>query len=440
VGRWSWDRIADLVRTHAPTLAIADSQLQQAQLRALEARLASLPSFAVRFGIAPAPRVEIELDENGNPIQSSAQQSDLELATNLVSVGMQGSLDITTPIYTFGKIQLARQLASVGVDVELAEREKAVLDALFEARRAFLVLQWYERVDALMREAEQRLTEARETLEDQLMDGDTRARSSLRRLTIANTQVVELRASADQVETLARSGLTNALGLPPGVQMDRLQTVDDRVVPELEDILAWARLHRPDYDLLQRAVRAAELRARLEARQFAPDLAFLFSVNGAYAPSITNLRGPFIFDPYNRFGFGMSIGLRWSLQPAMRGASTARFFEAADEARLSQAAAWLAIETEVTEAWAQARARLQVVLSYADARAAAEAWLNQVAFQYDQGLATFDDLREPLQTYYQVGGNYYKAWLDYQLAVASLAVKCGSPWVDRWPTDPPPSE
>lgn len=432
--RLSWADLAIRVVRESPTVLIADSQLRQAEFRQLETRLASLPSLSMRFGVAPTPRVNVDLDENGNPIQSSADESDLELATRIVGVGMQGNLEINLPLYTFGKLSLARQLAGVGVDVDEVEREKAVLDALFESYRAFVGLQWYAEVDELLTEAEGRLDEAAERLDDLIFDGDTAARGALRQLTIGRTQFVSLRSNADQVGSLARFALARGLGLDEDFRTTRFdESIPVTEPPTREDVLQFARENRPDYELLDSAVTAADLRVRLERRAFAPDFGFIVNVGGSFAPTIENLRGPYVFDPYNRFSVGFSLGLRWNINPFTRGASLARFAEQAEEAALSRDAAWMGIEVEVTEAWLEACAARDVVLAYVDALDAAEAWLNQTAFQWDQGLIDFEEFQQPLTTYYETAGGYYKALLEYRLAVANLAVKTGSREMTLWP-------
>jgi outer membrane protein TolC len=429
-----WPELRDQVMTSAPTVLIAESQLQQSETRRLEAWMASLPSFTARAGLSPAPTVDVELDDNGNPIQGTADESDLELATRLTGMAYQASFELNLPLFTFGKLSLARQLASAGVDVEEAELRKAVLDALFETYRAFVGVQWYREVDRLLTEAEDRLDEAAQRLDDAIFDGDASARQSLRQLRIARTDFVELRASADEVGALARFALARGLQRSPDFTTTRFD--EDLPVsesPNLEQALEFARQRRPDYRLLDSAVEAARLRARLEVRQFAPDLGFVLGVNATVAPTITDLRGPFVFDPYNRFGVSFALGLRWNLNIFTRAASVSRYNEAAAEAVLSRDAAWLGIEIEVAEAWHQAVSKRDVLLSYVDAMDAAESWLNQTALQYDQGLIDFDDFREPLTTWYETRGGYYRALLEYRLAVANLAVKCGSDELTVWP-------
>jgi|GEM_PF-2778504 len=432
--RLSWSDVAARVTSESPTVRIADAQVRQSEFRLLEAQLASLPSLSMRFGIAPTPSVSVDLDENGNPIQGTANESDIELATRIAGIGMQGNLEINLPVYTFGKLSLARQLAGVGVNVDEVEREKTVLEALFESYRAFVGLQWYAEVDDLLSEAEDRLDDAELRLDDLIFDGDTEARGELRQLTIGRTQFVSLRSNADQVGALARFALARALGLQEDFRTTRFdQSIPIAAPPDREEVLQFARENRPDYRLLDAAVDAADLRVRLERRAFAPDFGFMMNVGGSFAPTIENLRGPYVFDPYNRFSVGFSLGLRWNINPFTRGASIARLSAQAEEAVLSRDAAWLAIEVEVTEAWLEACAAQEVVLAYVDARDAAEAWLNQTAFQWDQGLIDYNAFQGPMTTYYETAGGHLKALLEYRLAIANLAVKTGSRELTQWP-------
>jgi outer membrane protein TolC len=271
-------------------------------------------------------------------------------------------------------------------------------------------------------------------LDDLIFDGDTEARGALRQLTIGRTQFISLRSNADRVGALARFALARGLGLEEDFRTTRFdESIPIHEPPDRDEVLQFARETRPDYAILDAAVTAADLRVRLERRAFAPDFGFIVNVGGSFAPTIENLRGPYVFDPYNRFSVGFSLGLRWNINPFTRGASLARFSAQSEEAVLSRDAAWLGIEVEVTEAWLEACSAREVVLAYVEALDAADAWLNQTAFQWDQGLIDFEEFQGPMTTYYETAGGYFKALLDYRLAVANLAVKTGSRELTQWP-------
>lgn len=426
--------LLERVDAMSPMISIAELEAQSATWRRVEARYAAYPSFSVRAGVAPAPRISVDLNEDGQPILSQDSRTEAELLSDIVSLGYSADLTVTVPLTTFGRIRVARQLADVGVDVAELRVEAARAESRFEAWRALLVLQWYRPVSQLLREAEGRLDEAEEELEWQIDDGEFALRSTLRELIIGRTQFVELRTEADSVARLARHAMQVSLGLPAGFTVDAIDdTVPRDEPPSLDEVLAVARAHRIDLRMLDAAVDAAMLQVRMRRREFAPSLGFVADVSARYAPTVTDLSGPFVYDPYNRFSPGLAIGLQWNVNVFTQVARLHRAESQLAVAEASQDAAWLGIQLEIAEAYFDATGAREVFASYADAIRSAEAELNQTTFQYDQGLADFDDLSGPLRTYYETAGEYWKAVLDYRIALASLALACGAEDLSGWP-------
>lgn len=437
--RVSLDEILALAGARASTVTIEDARHRVAELRRTEVRWERFPRLRFDATVSPAPRVSLERDPSTGELDPfSNRETDRELLESVIGgagLSIRSELDIGLPLTSFGKIRLATQLADVGIEAAELDRYVAVQEARFEAYRAYRTVQWYEEVDRILREAEQKLDAAEEELEWAIDDGDRTARTTLRELVIARTDFVQLRAEADSLGVLARRAIAATLGLPPDFEPDVLDTSTGRSeVPSLETVLAYAREHRPDYARLDLASRAADLERLLRRRALTPDLYFGARIGQAWSPTVDDVSGAFINDPYNRFGFGFLVGLRWNMNPAT---VTARARRADAEAAVIEAqavAAWQGIEIEVTEAYLGARGRHAVLESYHDAVRAAEAALNQVQFQYDQGLVDYDDLREPLETYYRTSAGLYEAVLRYRVAVANLALKSGKSDFTAWPS------
>ncbi|MCB9506043.1 MAG: TolC family protein [Myxococcales bacterium] len=432
--------LLERVEHASPLIGIADAEVERASMRRLEARYAHFPRLRFNVGVAPAPRVELETDpETGELDPFSNRQTDGDLLQSILGgagLGVRGELEGTLPLTTFGKIHLARQLAELGIDVAEIQRGAAVAESRVQAYRAYLTVQWWADVDRLLREAARRLDEAESRLEDALDDGDYSARTSLRQLTIARSDFVELRTDADALGVLARFAIAEVTGLPRDFVTDSFDdTVPDDSVPQMDAVLAYARSHRPDAILLDAAVRASSLSVRTRYRALTPDLALVATVGGAFTPTVDDVSGPFINDPYNRFGFGFGFALQWSMNPAsiVARARTAEAELAIAEA--SRDAGLLGIEADVVEAYLAAQGQHLLLVSRSDSRDAATAWLNQVSFQYDQGLADYDDLKDPLETYYRTSGEYLESLLRYRVALADLAMKCGADALDVWPAE-----
>lgn len=432
----SLDEVIELAGQRAPTMAAARAEVDAAISQLAEARAGSWPSIRVVAGVSPAPRINVELDEAGRPIIADDDRTDLELLDDLASLGWRTDVTVTVPLTTFGRLRLARQAARVGIEAAEFSGEVVLADAQIEAVRAYLALQWYARFERLLSEADGRLTEAEERLEIELEDGDRSARTSLRQLTIVRASFADLRAQADGAAGLARFALERALQLPGGFRVDRFETdIGLEAPPSLDDVLAVARRARVDYERLDLAVAAAELQRRVRRREFAPEIGLNMSMASAITPSVTNLRGPFIYDPYNRFSLGFALGLNWNLHIARGLARLDRADAQLDQVVAEREAAWLGIEFEVTEAYLEAAGRYTSLQAWEEAARASDAWLDQVAFQYDQGLADFTDLEEPLKTYYQTQGTWLKAVLDFRISLARLALVTGTDNYVGWPTD-----
>lgn len=432
------DEVLRLAEALSPLVLAQEAELAMAATRRFEATWNRFPRFRADLMVAPAPRVELEIDpETGELDPFSNRESDRELLDSILGgagLRVSGEISAILPITTFGRIRLARNLADIGVDVAEIERDAAIAESRFEAFRAYRTVQWYREVDRLLRDAAEALDAAEEELEWAIDDGDRTARTSLRQLTIARTDFVTLRGDADQLGLVARHLLALTLGLETSFRAERLPEVHpEDGPPSLERVLEVARAERPDYALLDQAVHAAEMDQMLRMRQLMPDLFFAARLSGAYTPTVDDVSGPFITDNYNRFGYGFLVGLRWNMNPATVVARARRAEAQRDVAVAQRDAAWLGIEYEITEAYFAAESRRQILLSSHDSLRAADAWLNQTQFQYDQGLADYQDLKDPLETYYRTAGGYYEAILRYELAVADLAIKCGWEQLTVWP-------
>ena len=421
----SLEHVLELAGSVAPTVLIAENEVQEVAYRRLEAQLAWLPQIRANVFFAPAPQdvnnTDSELDQLGSIFEGA-------------SYAMRGSIEAVLPIYTFGKIRLAQEIGELGSDVQNALLQQTILNAQFEAFRAYLVLQWYEEVDSLLREASNRLDDAEEALEIALDDGDRSARTSLRQLTIFRTDFVESRTEADQTARLAQYALVHALELPENFRVEPLNTEVEEIQVEQNEIMDFALLHRQDYRLLEANLQAAELNASIATAEMMPDFYAAFAINGRHAPSYDDLSGPFIYDPYNSFGLGGIVGMRWNFNISRRIARSMWRETQIITAEHEREGGRLLIELDIFEAFGEATSAFIMLEAHSNARRAATAWLNQVSFQYDQGLADFDDLVAPLRAYYETSGDYLQALLQFRLNVANLALQAGSNDFTHWPT------
>ena len=415
-----------------PLVAGERSQRAEAAARADEASWARFARIDLLATLAPVPTIRLSnpADPNSDTRDESELLNDMFSDTNpyyrLEAKAVQ-------PLYTFGKLTLARELADVGVRAADVEVEKARLEARFNAYRAYRAVQWYGETDALLLEAFDRLKTAREKIDLRVEDELPGARTDLRKLLIAMPAVVSARAAADEVGLTARESLSAQFELPLSFRAEPFEATAGSEPPPLEQVLAFARYHRPDARLLAFAVEGRELEAKIAWRALTPDFFATAGVSSAYAPSITDISGAFVNDPYNKFGVSVFLGLKWDPDLFRKIAQTSRLEAQAESARQGRLAALAGIEVEVRSAYHEVAGKQAVVASYNEAFRAADAWLKQVWFQYTQGLAEFSEVEDPLKQFYQVAGARLKAILELQVAKANLALKCGSDRFGDWP-------
>ena len=416
------EQAVDLALRNSPTLAVADDSIAVAEAQELEAAFVRwLPIFSARSTIAPSGPVR------GNALESTSA-TDLDALGDLADeLGYQtnNTIQAVLPLYGFGKISLAQDLAELGVHVARLQRRKAELELVFNVRRAYAGLQLSEEFEAMIADGQNRLRSARESLETKLLEGDPSARTELRQLTIYEADFVGLVADNRMLAHISRRGIELYCGIDTPF---RVEPFDDSVpLNDLQDVdalmsLAWE--HRPDLELLNESVRARELRSRLARRQMLPDLFFTLGFTVNYNPLADDQPSPFAYDPYNRSGLGFFLGLDWKFN--FRLIARARRSDAEESrARNQLDEAVGGIEIEIEEAVLQALGHFERVEAYAEAHRAASAWLRQRTMQFDSGLADFDDLKDPLVAYFGAFANFYQALFDYRMARADLAVKVG---------------
>lgn len=410
----------------SPTLQIARSETEEAILQRFAVRMERVPEFQFLVGAGPGP---IERDRQ---LPDGTTEREFRY---FGGVTFGGEARITAPITTFGKIQIGTQLAELGIDAaELAE-EKAIIETRYEAYRAYAGLQWARHMQPILNDVESRLNQAEDLLYDRLDSGDYRARTELRRLRIARADIVELRGELNRARFLAEEAFRILLQVPETVRLEDFdEEVPTQELPDVETLSEYASRHRPDMARLRIAERAAEQAGRLARRSLAPDA--FFQARGAIVYTPTTDGVPSVRENPNNFNEitgEVLIGMRWRIQPGQHRARVRLADQRAETVRLQRDGATRGIELQLRDAWMQAESQLELVVALDDARDAAREWMNQTTFQFDQGLADFDDLVEPLRAYYENTGEYFEALLRYRLRVANLSVIIGHERPDALP-------
>ena len=414
-----------------------------ARWQSYRAERAWWPKLEAQTLVAPVPA-------NADPSRIDENLDEI-LALNLGPLVRQ-TARVIVPVYTFGRLGLAQELAEVGVDVAEIQASEAVETQLLRARQAYFGRQLAEAFGSLLAEGESLVDETLSEMEDARDFGDADfSTEDLRRLQIfkaeLDTMVLDNARLRDLSEAALRyfTEVDQPLSVPP---LDPEQA--DLPLASLQACQSFAEANRPDLQKLEGAIRARELQTSLARREYLPnvfaaaDFGFAWSTESPALQRVCRRAAPGepcvnidtlwtrpYANPLNSLTFGVALGLRWNFDFAQQrgkvGEADAKLAELKAQARRARGA----VALEVEQAWRtaiDARERMHIEQRRLDA---ARRWRNQ--YGLSQQLSESTDMRDaldPLRAYYEAQVAVLESAHGYLDARARLARTIGAPSLD----------
>lgn len=404
-----------------------------AQYRTEEAAWARAPKFDITTTITAVP----------NKTDFNEVQSNLTRYLNLdIGPLSATSIRLAVPIYSFGKLSIAAELADLGVEQAELETREERLKLLTQIREAYYAYQLGKHIQAIMKDVVELMREEIERQDEAREFGDENVDiEALRKLQIFETELSEKVIDNQRLIDLSKAALATLVlmerdqfDVPPFEEEANVEAL----LP-LESYQDTARRHRVDLQLLERAVRARQLQADLEFSEFLPDFFFAldFSV-GLSTVEAPNQRGSVIIDdeslplevaplndPFNFTRLGFLFGLRLKIDPANQYWKLQEAEARLAETRHQRQAAINGVMLDIEKAWAEADSHRQKLDARERRLKAADRWRKQVAIAYQSGGANLDDFMEPLKKYFEARLLVLAAQYDYKVAMARLGRKVG---------------
>jgi outer membrane protein len=345
--------------------------------------------------------------------------------------GLFGSaqIDITQPVFTFGKIDHARSAARAGLDAQRALADEAAGDLAVDAARAYWGIKTARELGSMLDDGIDEIDKALKDLEDGGGNGAgggggdkarPRAKPAIsiqdrQRVAVLLAEAKVQRADAQQAEAEALAGLRALTGIADADLDDAELAPVDRPVPERA-----AADHRPQAVAALTGARAADELAAMATSQYFPDIAVVASGVIASAGGVQDPPSAFANDPYNRSGVGVVVGLSWTLEPWT---VAARVEKARADARKAHAQSDLAAtgaRFDADNALAEARASHDKVAAGAEGEKAARAWLASVLQAEAIGAAESRDLADAYIAWFQMRARWAQAVFQWNVAVVRL--------------------
>lgn len=296
-----------------PALKAIEEQIDEVVGRVDEARADVLPQLALTASYGQSRNPSFLNSPDFETILDQFPGGDFEPAIQeLWSL----STEISQPIYTFGKLGSAIELARLAGSVVTAQIGAARLEAallaaeayydVLAARRALGVIEAQDRARRSSLEVTQNRYDIGEATRLELL----RAQSQLDEL---GPTIEELRGDVE----VAESRLRQTMGLPPTVSLEvvglaevatdgdgELDSPPFASAPALADLLVLARRQRPEVDDLLTQQEALRLQQEILHAEGRPQIEF----NGRYGRQvreIENVSDPLFSD------WAVSVGMRW---------------------------------------------------------------------------------------------------------------------------------
>jgi len=418
-----------------------EAKRDEAEWQQYRAKWAPTPEFRSLTTLAPVPA---EADED------SVNRNFEEIGAFDIGPFVRQDIDLTVPVFGFGRIGALRDLAAIGVDVAGLKEREAKLNAVFQTKRAYYTLQLSRTVSPMLEKGDGRIEERLQEMEDARDFGTADFETKdFRKLQILSARVDTRISENEKLGEVSTSGLRYLADLEAErFEVGRLST--DAPLKPLADFEVYfeaAKENRPDLQQLDKAVEARRARLRLEKRNFFPKvfiqagLGFGFSNKSpalnrvcrrdgtrGSCENTDNLWARPENNPFSRFSLSIAAGMRWKLDPVQQHGKVK-----VKEAKLRQIEAKRrraigGIRTKLRKKYNDAVEQREKVAINDRRLEAARKWRNQKGLTMQTAgkeLDEMDDAVRPLKEFFQAKAKFLEARYRYKVARAALAQGVG---------------
>lgn len=350
---------------------------------------------------------------------------------------LRQSFQLGIPLYTFGRIRIAKKLAGLGVDVASLKADQARDQIVFQTVQAYYGLQLANSLNALLMEGAKLIKKELKKAEDERDFGESKMKTKdFRKLQIFDAEVDGRVLETVKLKNIANAGL-RFLTAEDDVHVAKLDT-KKKIEPllNLEEYLKSAETQRPEVEMLRRAEYGVELAKQLAHRNWYPNIGLVSEFSfGFSTESVQNrtvcrqIRGSCVDtsdlrarrgDPLNFSSFTIGLAMQWEFDYWQnRGKSME-----ADARALSLAAqkkrALGAIDLEITKLYEDANEAFSRVEITKRRLTAAKRWRDQFGLAASSGGADIADAVAPMKAFFEARGLHLQAYFDYHVAIAAL--------------------
>jgi len=390
-----------------PKAQMAQGDVGAAAARIAEARAARLPRIKATAFATISPEIRCD-----NPECTATSPQNFALDFSGAFGGAQ--LDITQPLFTFGKIAHAQRAARAGLDAQRALADEAAGDLAVDAAKAYWGVKAARELRLMLEDGIEQIEDAEKEMTKRT-GKDAPTVQDRQRLAVLLAEARAQRADAEAAEGQALAGLRAITGVPEADVDDAPIAAVIRALPP-----SAAGTNRPQAVAARQGATAADELAAAARSQYFPDLAVVGSAAIARAQGVDDPPSAFANDPYNRTGAGAVVALQWTLEPWTVKAKLDRARAEAHKARAQSDLANVGARYDAETALAEARGAQAKIGATATGETAGRAWVASVLQANAIGTAESKDLADAYIAWFQMRARWVSAVFQWNVAVVRL--------------------
>ncbi len=433
--QWTVDELIEAAYANAAAMRVEEAKQRHAQWQAFRADYAWTPKLQATTILAPVPA-------NTDPNDLSNNFD--EISSFNLGPFIRQTANLVVPLYTFGRIRTAKELAAIGKENAALEESKARRELEYQVRQAYYGLRIARTLDAMIRDGQKLVKEQLQKMEDARDFGDADFDiKDFRKLQIFEAELEGRALDNQKIIALASAGIKYLTDQTVGIE--NVPDLDTEATPEslgsFEGYYSLAKKKRPEIKQLEYAVKARELQVALERKSFYPNIFLGASFTFGYSnKNIANQKvfreengslqetdlvaAPYL-NPYDQLSMGVSVGLRWNLDVAQSYGKLREAQALQDQTLAQQSQALGAIKLELQKLHLEAAQAREKIAIQAKRLEAARRWRDQLGLSIESAGADVSDALEPLKAYYESKLLHMQAVLEYEMARAALAKGIG---------------
>jgi outer membrane protein, multidrug efflux system len=344
------------------------------------------------------------------------------------------SISGVVPLYTFGKIETAREAAEANVRISEWDMEKWHNAMRMDVRRAYYGLQLARDAKYVVQDAMDRLDKGIHGIEEKLAKGDSSVNEVDRlRLEAFRQDILSQSLQAPKGEAYALGALRFMTGVQTNLDIvDQPLARPDRPLAAIAQYLEAARILRPDVNMARAGIVARQALVAYNRAKLFPDVGLGLGADFLSTPSAVPQQNLWANDGFNHFYYYFAFGLRWSLDLLPQAARARQAESQLEETRALERLSLGNATYEVERAYADALEAKGREEAWEKAEHIAKEWISIAQDHIDLGTWDERTLLEPLRAYGSARVQHLTALMDYNVAMSNLALVSG--WENAAPS------